>query len=358
MRYKGRVALPVRPPVAPMLARLARELPPGALYEPKWDGFRALVFRDGDDVEIRSRHDRPLARYFPELVGAVRGLDERRIVLDGEIVVPTEDGFDFAALMARLHPAATRVERLAAETPARFVAFDLLAVDDRDTRDRPFVERRERLVGLLADAPAPLVVTPVTDDPEVARTWLESARRAIDGVVAKAPGLRYEPGVRAMVKVKTERTAECVIAGFRWKADEPVLGSLLLGLYDADGPLRHVGVVTSFTAARRAEVLERVRPLATGIEGHPWERGFGLERSPLGRLLGAAGRWVPGEMELEWVPLRPELVAEVAYDHLDAGRFRHPARLRRWRPDRDPRSCTLDQLDAEDGERPALLARA
>ena len=341
-----------------MLGKLARVLPgDGFLFEPKWDGFRALVFRDGGDVDIRSRHGRPLARYFPEVVEAFRELEETTLVVDGEIVVATPAGFDFAALMSRLHPAASRVERLARETPASFVAFDVVALGHTDLRGVPFVERRALLERALADSRPPLHVTPITDDRATAILWLERFEGAgVDGVVAKHRAGLYEPGVRAMLKVKTERTAECVVAGFRWRADEEALGSLLLGLYADDGDLRHVGVVTSFSAERRREVLDAVRPLATSLQGHPWERGFGLGKSPLGRLLGAAGRWVPGEMELDWVPLRPELVAEVAYDQLDAHRFRHPARFRRWRPDREARSCALDQLDVAGPEIPALLS--
>src|SRR4051794_4371640 len=327
-----------------MLARLARELPRGEFfYEPKWDGFRALAFVGGDGVDLRSRHGNPLARYFPELVEALGALPE--VVLDGEIVVTGPRPYDFAALMARLHPARSRVELLARETPAAFVAFDLLAEDGTDLRDAPFAERRRRLGRLLDGGAPPLSLTPATEDPGAAERWLGRAE-GIDGVVAKARDLRYEPGKRAMVKVKTERTADCVVAGLRLLSARPGLGSLLLGLHEADGALRHVGVVTSFTAARRRELLDELRPLEVPLAGHPWERGFGLERSPLGRLLGSAGRWAPEEMALDWVPLRPERVAEVAYDQTDGGRFRHPARFRRWRPDRSPRSCTLDQLDA------------
>lgn len=318
-----------------MLARLARELPRGDyLYEPKWDGFRALAFVAAGEVDLRSRHGRPLARYFPELLPALAALGDA--VLDGEIVVEP-----FAALMARLHPAASRVERLARETPARFLAFDLLAEDALDLRGEPLAKRRSRLEALLAEAEPPLVLTEATSDAAVAGRWLAEH----EGVVAKPLDLRYEPGKRVMTKVKHERTADCVVAGFRWRADRPELGSLLLGLYDGAGALRHVGVVTGLAALKRHALLAELEPLAVPIEGHPWERGFGVERSPLGRLLGAAGRWVPGEMELEWVPVRPERVAEVAYDQTDDHRFRHPARFRRWRPDREPQSCRLDQLD-------------
>ena len=343
-----------------MLARLTRELPrDGFLYEPKWDGFRALVFRAGDEMEIRSRNNRPLARYFPELAEALLALDSDRFALDGEIVVVRNGEFDFPALMARLHPVPSRVERLRHETPATFIAFDLLALGDEDLVDEAFADRRRRLEALLALADRPIVLTPITDDVEVAADWLARCNGAgVDGVVAKHRTLRYEPGKRAMVKVKTEQTADCVVGGFRWKADAPVLGSLVLGLYDDAGDLRHVGVVTSFTEVRRQELLDELRPVATSIEGHPWEHGFGLEPSPLGRLLGAAGRWVPEEMEMDWVPLRPERVCEVAYDQLDDHRFRHPARFRRWRPDRDPRSCTVEQLGASSADIPEILRLA
>jgi ATP-dependent DNA ligase len=346
------VALAVRPPLPPMLAQLARELPrDGFLYEPKWDGFRALVFRDTGEVDIRSRHGRPLGRYFPELVEAFAAVSTDRFVVDGEIVVLGPDGSDFPALMARLHPTASRVERLRHETPASFIAFDVVAVDDEDLREQPFAARRSLLESLLARERASLFVTPITEDVDTASAWLDR----FEGIVAKHRDLEYQPGVRAMVKVKSERTADCVVAGFRWMADRPLLSSLLLGLYGDAGDLRHVGVVTSFTQARRNEVLDEVAPLVTDIEGHPWERGFGLDRSPLGRLLGAAGRWAPEEMVRDWIAIRPELVCEVAYDQLDDHRFRHPARFRRWRPDRDPRSCTLDQLEVGPSELPELL---
>jgi ATP-dependent DNA ligase len=321
-----------------MLARLVRELPEGdgLTYEPKWDGFRALAFcRDGD-VDLRSRNQRPLARYFPEVVDGLRPIDA---VVDGELLVETGHGFDFEALMARLHPAASRVEQLRRETPARFVAFDVLVIGDDDLRDRPFAERRTRLEQL------PVTVTPSTTDPAVAREWLAGARgAAIDGVVVKPVDLTYQPGKRAMVKVKPERTVDCVVAGFRFHAETPVVGSLLLGLWDDDGRLRHVGVASSFTAARRAQLLGELADHVGPLEGHPWANGFDIGRSPLGRLRGAAGRWTP-DLELDWVPLRIELVAEVAYGQVDGARLRHPARFLRWRPDRDPASCSIHQLD-------------
>lgn len=358
----------LRPPLAPMLARLARELPtgPGLVYEPKWDGFRCLVFRDeSGDIDLRSRNDRPLARYFPELVDAFapvtgppgRGVSPQTWVLDGEIVVPGPGGFDFSALLARLHPAASRVERLRRETPASFIAFDAPAVGGTDLRDRPFAERRARLEGLLAGSGPPLHVTMCTADPAVAAGWLDLGGGGIDGVVVKASDLRYEPGRRAMVKVKRERTADCVVAGFRCFGDapEPELSSLLLGVYDVTGQLVHVGVARGGGAAARAALLRDLAPFVTGLPGHPWEAGFGLGPSPLGRLKGAAGRWTP-DLDQDWVPVRPVLVAEVAYDQLDVDKFRHPARFRRWRPDRDPGSCTLDQF-AEAADAALLLAR-
>jgi ATP-dependent DNA ligase len=345
------------PTLEPMLARLAHDLPgDGYLYEPKWDGFRCLVFRSGDELDLRSRNRRPLARYFPELVEALSALPARELVLDGEIVVTREARFDFAALLARLHPAASRVERLRRETPAFLVAFDLLALDGEDLRERPFVERRRRLVELLSGGRPPLYLTPLTDDRERAARWLDRyAGRGIDGVVAKHRDLRYEPGRREMVKVKRERTAECVVGGFRWLVDRPLPSSLLLGLYDG-GVLRHVGIASAFSEARRRQLLGELRPHATALEGHPWEYGFLLAGSPIGRLRGAAGRWAPEEMEQDWTPVRPELVCEVRYEQVDDGRFRHPARFLRWRPDRDPRSCTLDQLEPPPADPYELLS--
>jgi ATP-dependent DNA ligase len=327
-----------------MLARLARELPAGDwLYEPKWDGFRCLASVRGGGVDLRSRHGRPFARYFPELVAALASLG-RDCVLDGEVVVVGGGAFDFAALLARLHPAASRVERLAGETPATFIAFDLLADGADDLAAAPFRERRARLERLLAAAPGPLRATPVTADVAVAREWLARATGGgIDGVVAKRPELPYAPGKRVMVKVKPDRTADCAVAGMRLVGGEPAVASLLLGLYDG-GALRHVGVASSFTDADRGALYRELLPLATALRGHPWERGFGLEPSPLGRLAGSAGRWDPRAMSLDWTPLRPVRVCEVGYDQLDCGRFRHPARFVRWRPDRVARSCGFDQL--------------
>jgi ATP-dependent DNA ligase len=331
-----------------MLAALIRELPRGSyVYEPKWDGFRCLAFVDdrGARVDLQSRHGKPLGRYFPELASALAEIDAPGFVLDGEILIETEAGSDFGALLQqRTHPSATRVDRLARETPASYVAFDLLGVGDDDLRDRPFEERRARLLELLASPPPSIRVTPATEDPAVASRWLAEGR-GIDGVIAKRRELLYTPGKRAMIKVKPERTVECVLAGVRLSGTpaSPAVASLLLGLWDGDA-LRHVGVVSQLRGDRRAALIDELRELITDLEGHPWEHGFQVEASPIGRLPGAASRWVPGEMTRDWVPLRPERVIEVAYDHADGQRFRHPARFVRWRPDREPRSCTIEQL--------------
>jgi ATP-dependent DNA ligase len=338
--------LPVRPPVAPVLAGLARELPEGMLYEPKWDWFRCLAFCDEGEIDLRSRNDRPLARYFPEVVDGLARLPERRLVLDGELVVRADGTFDFTALLARLHPAASRVERLSRETPGCFVAFDVLARGDDDLRRVPFAERRAQLEQLFEGVRAPLALTPVTGDSQTAAQWLR-AGRGIDGVVAKDPRGVYREGERALVKVKQERTADCVVAGFRLFEDRPLPSSLLLGVYDDSGILCHVGLASSFTEAERPRLLETLAPLAIPLEQHPWRDGFLLGGSPMGRMAGAAARWTP-DMRLDWIPLEPTLVCEVVYDHLDVDRFRHPARFRRFRPDRDPRSCTFGQFsDAE-----------
>jgi ATP-dependent DNA ligase len=344
------VDLPVRPPVSPMLAKLSRELPTGdgMLYEPKWDGFRAIVFRDGDGVEIGSRNTKPLTRYFPELVGPVREHLPQRCVLDGEIVIPAADGLDFDALLQRIHPAASRIERLAAETPASFVAFDVLALGDDDLRARPFAERRAVLEEALAGVAAPIHLTPATDDEATARDWFERFEGAgLDGVMAKPGDLAYVEGKRLMLKVKHDRTADCVVAGFRWHKDGEGIGSLLLGIHDGDGTLHHVGVATSFSAARRRELVDEVAPWREGaLEGHPWREWAEAEAERAGgRMPGGPSRWNAGK-DLGWEPLRAERVVEVAYDHLQGDRFRHATKFVRWRDDRDPTSCTYDQLDA------------
>jgi ATP-dependent DNA ligase len=331
--------------VEPMLARLVPELPLGEwAYEPKWDGFRCLVARQGATVEMVSRNGRPLARYFPELVETFRSLEADDLTLDGEIVIESEDGADFAALLSRLHPAASRAVLLAEETPARFVAFDVLWCGDLDLRESPFAERRGVLERVVPDGTPRISVTPITRDLEEARRWLRASDRAgIDGVVAKPLDGTYQPGKRAMRKVKVRRTLDAVVAGYRWMNERRDIGSLLLGLYDDAGELRHIGVASSFSEDARRRFLDELSPLAVPLEEHPWGKGFVIERSPLGRLPGAAGRWTP-DMGMDWVPLRLEGVAEVAYERFDRDRLRHPARFVRWRPDRDPRSCTFEQL--------------
>jgi ATP-dependent DNA ligase len=349
----------LEPPITPMLARLSRELPVGDyFYEPKWDGFRCLAFVKGADVDLRSRHDRPFSRYFPEIVDALQTLPAADAVIDGEIVVVRDGRFDFEALMNRLHPAASRVARLRTESPAAFIAFDLLARDGTDLLSSRFATRRTQLEELFARAEAPLFVTPATRDVRVAEGWLARYQGAgVDGVVAKARELRYTAGARTMVKIKHEQTADCVVAGFRPATDgRPIVASLMLGLYDANEPsrLEHVGVVVGFQLSQRVELFRTLAPLSTSLEGHPWEHGFLTGGGALGRLRGSAGRWTPG-MSQDWVPVRPERVVEVAYDQVDGTRLRHPARFRRWRPDRDPLSCTTDQLAPADPNVVSLL---
>jgi ATP-dependent DNA ligase len=340
--------LPVMPPVKPMLAKLSRDMPVGDqfVYEPKWDGFRCIVFRDGDEVELGSRNEKPLTRYFPELPDALKANLPERCVIDGEIVIPGDDGLQFEALLQRIHPAASRVKMLAAETPASFVAFDLLALGDDDLTGRPFAERRALLVEALAGAEPPVHLTPATDDPDVARDWFERFEGAgLDGVVAKAVDLQYVPDKRLMLKVKHERTADCVVAGFRWHKDGEGVGSLLLGLHDEEGTLHHVGVATSFSVARRKELVEELAPLRTdAVEGHPWQSWAEAQEQEAQRLPGAGNRWNAGK-DMSWEPLRAERVAEVGYDNLQGDRFRHATKFVRWRPDRDPGSCTYAQLD-------------
>ncbi|HUS33449.1 MAG TPA: ATP-dependent DNA ligase [Kofleriaceae bacterium] len=332
----------VEPTTKPMLAALSRELPLGAyLYEPKWDGLRCMAFVRNNEVDLRSRHGKPFARYFPELVSAFAAIG-RDAVIDGEIVIVSETGFDFEAALNRTHPAASRVARLSTETPATFIAFDLIELDGR--RLGEFAERRRALVELLPERER-LRPTPATEDPMVAQQWLDHVGPGIDGVVAKALDGRYQPGKRAMIKVKRARTADCVVAGIRAFVEDgqPCVSSLLLGLWEGD-ELRHIGVCSQFTRTRREQMLRELWPLRTSFEGHPWERGFNVGRSPIGRLPGSAGRWDPATMKADWIPIRPERVVEVSYDHLDGQRFRHPGQLVRWRTDREARSCTFEQL--------------
>ncbi|MFD0262364.1 ATP-dependent DNA ligase [Kitasatospora indigofera] len=338
--------LPVMPPVAPMLAKSVPEIPPGMQYEAKWDGFRAIVFRDGDEVEIGSRTGKPLTRYFPELVAAFLDALPPRCVVDGEIVIAREGRLRFEELLERIHPAASRVRTLAERTPASFVGFDLLALGDRSLLDEPLSERRPALVEVLRPAADPVFTAPATTDRELAGTWFAQFEGAgLDGVVAKPLDQPYRPGDRTMFKVKHGRTADCVVAGYREHKSGPVVGSLLLGLHDADGRLQHVGVCAAFTAARRRELVEELAPLRTDASaGHPWGAWADEEAQASGRLPGAQSRWTGGK-DLSWVALRPERVCEVAYDHMEGTRFRHTAQFRRWRPDRTPESCTYEQLE-------------
>ena len=345
------VQLPFAVPVSPMLAKAATSLPEGDgwLYEPKWDGFRCIAYRDGDEVELGSRNERSLLRYFPELPPVLRAALPQRCVLDGELVVPGETGLDFDALGQRIHPAESRVRMLAETTPASFIAFDVLAVGDEDLRPRPLAERRARLEELLSGAGAPLYLSPATTDLEVAEHWFVAFEGAgLDGVVAKRLDEPYQAGVRCMVKVKHERTADCVVAGYRVHKDGKGVGSLLLGLYDDAGVLHHVGVVGSFPAAMRRELVDVVTPLREGaMPDHPWAAWAEAEAHAApgsGRMPGAPSRW-NSTKDMSWEPIRPELVAEVRFTQLTAGRFRHNAQWGRWRPDRDPRSCTYDQLE-------------
>lgn len=348
--------LPVNPPVSPMLAKLSRDLPEGEmLYEPKWDGFRCIVFRDGDEVMLGSRNERPLTRYFPDIVSAVRENLPERCVVDGEVVIAGSSGLDFDALSQRIHPADSRVRMLAERTPASFVAFDLLALADRDLRELPFSERRSILESALVAAEPPVHVTPLTADPAVARRWFDRFEGAgLDGVVAKAAGSSYQPGQRVMWKVKHERTGDFVVAGFRWyQANRSVVGSLMLGLYEGDD-LQHVGVIGSFPAEQRRELVGELDPYRDPV-GHPWAgwAEFAVAGAEDGRRLpGAVSRW-NAKKDLSFELLRPALVVEAAFEHLQGRRLRHTARFRRWRPDRDARSCTYDQLEVAV---PALLS--
>jgi ATP-dependent DNA ligase len=336
----------IAPPIEPMLAKLADEVPAGSgfLYEPKWDGFRAIVFR-ADDVFIQSRDLRPLDRYFPELHDVLLEQLPPGCVIDGEIVIAGPDGLDFDALQLRLHPAASRVAMLAKATPSAFVAFDLLAVDGRDVRDEPLRERRALLEQLLASTRPPIHLTPMTRDRALAVEWLDRFEGAgLDGVIAKPEESLYQPGKRAMIKIKHSRTADCVVAGFRWhKSGRDAVGSLLLGLYDARGKLQHVGVTSAFTMAARKQLATELEPLRkNALDGHPWrEWASGGE---LTRMPGGQSRWSAGK-DLSWEPLRIERVCEVRYDHLQGDRFRHAAVFERWRPDKRPADCTYEQLE-------------
>ena len=339
--------LPINPPVKPMLAKPVADIPPGQLYEPKWDGFRSIIFRDGDEVEIGSRNEKPMTRYFPEVVEAVLANFPPRSVIDGEVIVAdtARNTLDFEALQQRIHPAASRVKLLSEQTPAGFVAFDLLALGDEDLTVLPFAERRARLEEALRDAKPPVYVTPATDDLETARRWFAEFEGAgLDGLIAKGKELGYEPDKRVMTKIKHKRTADCVVAGYRvHKSADNRIGSLLLGLYDERDILVSVGVIGSFSMAVREELFVEMQELVTTFEGHPWnwaahEQG---ERTP---RKNEVSRWNNGK-DLSFIPLRPERVVEVRYDYMEGLRFRHTAQFERWRPDREPRSCGYEQLE-------------
>jgi ATP-dependent DNA ligase len=340
--------LPVMPPVSPMLARSVKEIPDGSMsFEPKWDGFRSIVFRDGDEVEIGSRNERPMTRYFPEVVEGLLANVPERCVLDGEIVVvgASGDRLDFEALQQRIHPAASRVNLLSRETPARFVAFDLLVLGDHDLMRRPFSERRAALEGALAGAAPPIHLTAATRDRAIAERWFHQFEGAgLDGLVAKPLDGVYEPDRRVMFKVKHERTADCVVAGYRLhKGSSDAIGSLLLGLYDDRGDLANIGVIGAFPMATRRKLFTELQTLVTTFEGHPWdwerqEEGLRTPRKAEG------SRWAAGK-DLTFTPLRPERVVEIRYDHMEGTRLRHTGQFVRWRPDRDPRSCTFEQLE-------------
>jgi ATP-dependent DNA ligase len=340
---------PIAPPIEPMLAKLAEELPTGDafLYEPKWDGFRAIVFRGASDVFIQSRDLRPLDRYFPEVHAACLATLPDGCIVDGEIVIATPHGLDFDALQLRLHPAASRVARLAEATPAAFVAFDLIAAGGRDLRAAPLGERRVLLERLLDGVKGPIHLTPTTRDPAVASEWLSRFEGAgLDGVIAKPARGTYEPGKRAMIKVKHARTADCVVAGFRWykSGRDRLVGSLLLGLYDDKDMLHHVGVTSSFTMATRERLTLELAPLREGaLEQHPW-RDWAEADNEMTRMPGGQSRWSAGK-DLSWEPLRIERVSEVKYDHMQGRRFRHAAVFLRWRPDKRPADCRYDQLE-------------
>ena len=340
--------LPVMPPVSPMLAKPVPEIPRGAFsYEPKWDGFRSIVYRDGDEVEIGSRNERPMARYFPEVVEAVQANLPERCVVDGEIVVPDPSGrrLEFETLQLRLHPAASRVKLLAHQTPAHLVAFDLLALGDRDLMREPFAERRGLLEQALAEARSPIHVTPATTDPDVAEGWFDRFEGAgLEGVIAKPLDGIYLPDKRVMFKIKHVRTADCVVAGYRvHKTDERAIGSLLLGLYDDRDDLQSVGVIGAFPMTQRRALFRELQPLVTSFEDHPWDWSK-LETELRTPRSSEFSRWSVGK-DLSFVPLRPERVVEVRYDHMEGPRFRHTAQFARWRPDRDPSSCRFDQLE-------------
>jgi len=344
--------LPVNPTVLPMLAKRVSELPTDGdwIFEPKWDGFRALIFRDHDEIFIQSRDEKPLNRYFPELIDPLKSQLPELVVLDGEIVIASEGGLHFEALQLRLHPAESRVKKLATEIPASVVFFDLLAEGERDLRAIEFQERRARLESMLASSAPPIHLTPATEDLSVAADWFRRFEGAgLDGVIAKPINGLYEPNKRVMLKVKHERDCDCVVAGFRWHKNDKgkKIGSLLLGLFDRAGALQHVGVCSSFADKVRSDLVEFLAPYRRdALVNHPWKQWaeYDAEQAVAHRRPGAQSRWSQGK-DLSWEPLRPELVVEVAYDHMQGSRFRHIAQFRRWRKDKKPSDCTYDQLE-------------
>jgi ATP-dependent DNA ligase len=336
------------PPIEPMLAKLVEEVPQGGdfLFEPKWDGFRAIVFRGKDDVYIQSRELRPLDRYFPELHAVLLAQLPGGVVVDGEIVMPTPHGLDFGGLQMRLHPAASRVEKLAKAMPTAFVAFDLLAADNKSLMSLEQQERRARLERVFQKTRPPLYLTPMTRDRALAVDWLQRFEGAgLDGVIAKPVAATYQPGKRTMFKIKHARTADCVVAGFRWhKSAKDAVGSLLLGLYDDAGTLQHVGVTSAFTMAMRKQLVKEFAPLRkNALQHHPWRAWAGVEAES-SRMPGGQSRWSAGK-DLSWEPLRIERVCEVKYDHMEGDRFRHGTVFQRWRPDKQPKDCRYDQLE-------------
>lgn len=348
--------LPVNPPVLPMLAKRIAAIPAGTdwIFEPKWDGFRALIFRDGDELLVQSRDGKPLNRYFPEVVATLLLQLPLRCVLDGEIVIAAQGRLDFDALQLRVHPAASRVKLLAQQTPASIVFFDLLSVGDQDLMQTPFAERAQQLSQILHDVQAPIHRTPTTHDHSVAEDWFRRFEGAgLDGVMAKPAAGAYEPNKRTMLKVKHERDCDCVVGGFRWHkdAEEIAVGSLLLGLYDNDGALQHVGVCASFPMATRKDLVHFLASYRDGAAtNHPWSRGESEDQ----RMPGGQSRWNSGK-DLSWIPLRPDLVVEVAYEHMQGYRFRHMAQFRRWRTDKRPLDCTYAQLEVVPPEELAMV---
>ena len=349
--------LPTNPPILPMLAKRVDDVPTTGdwIFEPKWDGFRVLIFRDGDEVFIQSRDTKPLNRYFPDMLDPLRAQLPERCVLDGELVIARDGRLDFDALQLRIHPAASRVKMLAGQMPASVIFFDLLCVGDRDLRHEPFATRRSELEALFANANPPIHITPATRDRDIARDWFHRFEGAgLDGVVAKPVDGSYQPDKRVMLKIKHERDCDCVVAGFRWYKDAAgkEIGSLLLGLYNDEGALQHVGVCASFTKDKRRELLDFLAPYReNALADHPWKAWAEASADPeaMQRMPGAQSRWSAGK-DLSWEPLRVELVLEVAYEHMQAGRFRHMAQFRRWRNDKAPSQCTYAQLEVVPAE--------